>query len=81
MPPKIARLAALGAFGVCAALVVIYLYVAYISRHTSRGGMLPSMTAVAWMATALVALALIGVHVYIAKQLLYIANGDEPREI
>lgn len=81
MPPKIARLAALGAFGVCAVLIVIYAYVAYLSRHTPQGGMLLSMSFVAWIATALVALALIGVHVYVAKQLFYIANGDEPREI
>jgi hypothetical protein len=81
MPPKFARLAAFGAFGVCALLIVIYAYVAWLSRHTSLGGMLPVMSVVAWIATGLVALALIGVHVYVARQLFYIANGDEPREI
>jgi hypothetical protein len=81
MPPRFARLAAFGAFGVCAVLIVIYAYVAWISRHTSLGGMLPSMSAVAWISTALITLALIGVHVYVARQLFYIAKGDEPREI
>jgi hypothetical protein len=81
MPPKFARLAAFGAFGVCAVLIVIYAYVAWLSRHTSLGGMLPTMSVVAWISTGLVVLALIGVHVYVARELFYIANGDEPREI
>ena len=41
MPPKIARLAGLGAFGACAAFVALYLLIAYISRHTPTGGMMP----------------------------------------
>jgi hypothetical protein len=76
MPPKIARLAGLGAFGACAGFLALYLYVAYISRHTATGGMMPALSVVTWISVGLVVLALIGLHVVIAKQLLSLARGD-----
>jgi hypothetical protein len=76
MPPKIARLAGLGAFGACAAFLALYAYVAYISRHTPTGGMMPVLSAVTWISVGLVVLALIGVHVVLAKQLLALARGS-----
>jgi hypothetical protein len=75
MPPKIARLAGLGAFGACAAFVALYAYVAWISRHTATGGMMPALSAVTWISLALVIVALIAVHVAIGKQLLRVAEG------
>lgn len=81
MPPKIARLAGLGAFGACAGFVALFAYVAYISRHTSTGGMMPALSGVVWISLGLVVLALIAVHVAIAKQLLYIGNGGGPRGV
>jgi hypothetical protein len=81
MPPKIARLAGLGAFGACAGFVALFAYVAYISRHTSTGGMMPALSGVVWISIGLVVLALIAVHVAIAKQLLYIGNGGGPRGV
>jgi hypothetical protein len=76
MPPKIARLAGLGALGACAAFVALFAYVAYISRpHPPVGGMMPALSAVAWISLALVVLALIGVHVLIGRQLLDLARG------
>jgi hypothetical protein len=81
MPPKIARLAGLGAWGACVLFVVVYAYVAFLSRHTSTGGITPALSAVTWIAVGLVALALIGVHVYVARQLRYISQGDAPREV
>ena len=81
MPPKIARLAGLGAFGACAAFIAIFAYVAYISRHTPTGGMMPALSAVSWISVGLVVLALIGVHVVIAKQLLYIGKGGGARPL
>ncbi len=75
MPPKIARLAGLGAFGACAGFVALYVYVAYISRHTPTGGMMPVLSVVTWISVGLVLLALIGVHVVVAKQLLALARG------
>jgi hypothetical protein len=76
-----ARLAGLGAFGACALFVLIFLYVAWISRHTATGGMMPVLSAVTWISLALVVAGLIAVHIAIAKQLLYIANRGGPRGV
>ena len=75
MPPKIARLAGLGAFGACAFFVALYAYVAWISRHTPTGGMMMSLSVVTWISLALVVIALIAVHVAIGKQLMQVAEG------
>jgi hypothetical protein len=80
MPPKIAKLAGLGAFGACAAFLALFAYVAFISRHTATGGMMPALSAVAWISMGLVVLSLIGVHILIGKQLLLLAKG-EPRDV
>jgi hypothetical protein len=79
MPPKIARLAGRGAHGAGALFVALYAYVAYISRHTATGGMMPALSAVTWISLALVVLALIAVHVVIGKQLLQLAEGRPGR--
>ena len=63
MPPKIARLAGLGAFGACAGFIALYGFVAYISRHTPTGGMTPALSAVTWISLGLVVLALIALHI------------------
>ena len=81
MPPKIARLAGLGAYGACALFIAIFAYVAYLSRHTTTGGMLTGLSVVTWISLALVVVALIAVHVAIARQLLYIAGGGGPRSV
>jgi hypothetical protein len=80
MSPRIARLAGLGAFGACAFFVALYAYVAYISRHTSTGGMMPELSVVTWISLALVVVALIAVHVAIGKQLMQVADG-RPRSV
>ncbi len=80
MPPKIAKLAGLGAYGACAAFIALYAFVAYISRHTPAGGMMPALSAVTWISLALVVLALIAVHVVLGKQLLQLAEG-RPRGV
>jgi TRAP-type C4-dicarboxylate transport system permease small subunit len=76
MPPKIARLAALGALGACAGFVALFVYVSYISRHTTTGGMMPVLSVVTWISVGLVVLALIGLHVVLARQLLSLSRGD-----
>jgi hypothetical protein len=76
MPPRIARLAGLGAFGACGAFVALYAYVSYVSRHTATGGMMPVLSVVTWISVGLVVLALIGLHVVIAKRLLSLSRGD-----
>jgi hypothetical protein len=81
MSPKIARLAGLGAFGACGLFVLIYAYVAYLSRHTTTGGMMTSLSVVTWIALALVVLGLIAAHIPLGKQLLDIANGRGARGV
>jgi TRAP-type C4-dicarboxylate transport system permease small subunit len=81
MPPKIARLAGLGALAACGAFAALFAYVAYISRHTATGGMMPALSAVSWISLGLVVLGLIAVHIAIGKQLLYIGRGGGPRSV
>jgi hypothetical protein len=81
MPPKIARLAGLGAFGAIGVFVLLFAYIFYISRHTASGGMMPALSAVTWISLTLVLVALIAVHVVLGRQLLYIASNRGPREV
>jgi len=81
MPPKIARLAGLGALGACVGFLALFVYVAYLSRHTATGGMMPALSAVSWISLGLVVLALIAVHVAISRQLLYLGRGGGPRQV
>lgn len=75
MPPKIARLIGMGAFGACALFVALFAYVAFLSRHTATGGMMPALSAVVWISLGIVVLALIAVHVVLGKQLMQLAEG------
>ena len=81
MSPRIARLAGLGAYGACALFIAIFAYVAFISRHTTTGGMMPVLSVVTWISVGLVVIALIAVHIAIAKQLLYLAGGGGARSV
>jgi hypothetical protein len=75
MPPQIARLAGLGAFAACGGFVALFGLIAYVSRHTPTGGMMPVLSWVTWISLSIVVLALIVVHVYVGKQLLELAKG------
>lgn len=75
MPPKIARLAGLGAFAAGAGLALLYLFLAYISRPTSRGGIDSINAVVTWISLGGMFLALIGAHVLIGRRLLAMARG------
>lgn len=79
MPPKIAKLAGLGAFGACAGLLAIYLLLVVITRPSPRGGMDSVNAAVAWISLGGLFLALIVVHVAIGRQLLRLARGANVR--
>jgi hypothetical protein len=71
----------LGVLAACGAFIALFAYVAYISRHTTTGGMMPALSAVSWISLGLVVLALIAVHVAIGRQLLYVGRGGGPREL
>jgi membrane associated rhomboid family serine protease len=79
MPPKIARLAGLGAFGACAGLLALYLLLIYVTRPSTRGGIDLINAAVVWIALGGLFAALIIVHVVIGKQLLRLAQGADVR--
>ncbi|HMA23392.1 MAG: hypothetical protein ACM37U_08190 [Gemmatimonas sp.] len=81
MPPKIARLAGLGALAASGAFIALFAFVAYLSRRTPTGGMMPALSAVSWISLGLVVLALVVVHVAISKQLLYLGRGGGPRPV
>jgi len=75
MPPKIARLAGLGAFGAIAAFCALFALLVWVSAHPANGGITQALSTVAWIALAIVFAALIGVHVYFGKQLLRLSEN------
>lgn len=79
MPPKIARLAGLGAYGACAGIAAIFALFVYITRPTGSAGLDAPERFVAWFAVAGVLLALAVVHVAIGRQLLTLAKGESQR--
>jgi hypothetical protein len=81
MPPKIARLAGLGAFGACAGFIALFALIAWVSRPTPTGGMMPVLSIVTWISVGLVVVSLIAVHIAIGKQLLYLGKGGGPRGV
>jgi hypothetical protein len=75
MPPRIARLAGLGAFTACAGFALLYALLLYVTRPTPRGGIDPTNAVVTWIALGGVFAALIGAHVLIGRRLLEVAKG------
>ena len=76
MSKKFTKLAGLGAFGASLGFVALFGFVAYISRHTSTGGMTPILSIVTWISVGLVVISLIAVHVAIGRQLLSLDRGE-----
>jgi hypothetical protein len=76
MPPKIAKLAGLGAFAACGGIAALYLLFVYGTRPAQSAGMDGTLRFIAWLSVAGVLLALLGVHVVIGRQLLAIARGE-----
>lgn len=77
MPPKVARLAGLGAYAACVGLGLLYLLLVYVTRPTPRGGIDPINAVVTWIALGGVFVALIGAHFVIGRRLLEVARGVE----
>jgi hypothetical protein len=75
MPPRIARLAALGAFAAGAGLTLLFLLLAYVSRPTSRGGIDSVNATLTWISLGGMFAALIAAHVLIGRRLLEAARG------
>ena len=81
MPPKIAKLMGLGAFGAIAGMIAIYLFVAWLSAPSKTGGMMMSLSVVTWISLGIVILGMIASHVNLALQLLAIAKGKGAKPI
>jgi hypothetical protein len=76
MPPKIARLAGLGAFAACGGIAALFLLFVYGTRPDPSAGMDGTSRFIAWLSVAGVLLALLGVHVLIGRQLFALARGE-----
>jgi hypothetical protein len=81
MPPKIARLAGLGAFGACAGMLALLAALIFLTRSTPLGGMMPALSFLTWISLAVVFIALIIVHIAIGKQLLHIGKDGGPTRV
>lgn len=79
MPPRIARLAGLGAFAACGGIAAVFALFVYITRPTPTAGLDAPERFVAWFAVAGVLLALLVVHYVLGRQLLVLARGESQR--
>jgi hypothetical protein len=74
MPPRIAKLLGLGAFGAIGFFVLLFAYVAWLSAPSHTGWMQPVLSWVSWISLAMVFLAIIGTHVFLGRQLLALSR-------
>ena len=79
MPPKIARLAGLGAFAACGGIAALFALFVYATRPTPSSGLDSTERFMAWFTVAGVLLALLGVHIVIGRQLLAMSSGRPQR--
>ena len=76
MPPRIAKLAGLGAFAASLGILGMYLLFVYGTRPTATAGMDSTLRFIAWFSVAGVILALVGVHVLFGRQLIALSRGE-----
>ena len=69
-----ARLAAMGAFGVCAGALGLFLLLAFSSRPTPLGGIDQTQAILSWISLAVPFALIIGAHVVYARVLLNYAR-------
>ena len=75
MPPRIAKLAGLGAFAACGGIAALYVLFVYVTRPAATAGMDPALRFLSWFTVAGVLLALLAVHVVLGRQLLALSRG------
>ena len=76
MPPKIAKLAGLGAFAACGGIAALFMLFVYGTRPVPTAGMDGTLRFISWLSVAGVLLALLAVHVVIGRQLFALARGE-----
>ncbi|MFL5578101.1 MAG: hypothetical protein ACJ79S_19290 [Gemmatimonadaceae bacterium] len=73
---NMAKLGALGAVGAAIGVLLIYLFLVWVTRsQTLTGGMDPIQQTVTWIATAIPALLIAAANLAIARQLWASGNG------
>jgi len=74
MPPRIAKFAALGAFGAVGLFLLIYAVIVVAAVPRQTGGIDWIEATVTWISVGLAVLALIAVHLVIARGLFELAR-------
>lgn len=75
MPPRIAKLVALGAFGAVALFVFIFVVIAIAATPRRTGGIDITQAVVTWISVGIAVLGLIGLHIVLARGLLDYSRG------
>ena len=79
MPPKIAKLAGLGAFGACLGIAGVYALFVFITLPGGSPGLDPTLRFLSWFTVAGVILAVLGIHVMLGRRLLALSKGEAER--
>ncbi len=79
MPPRIAKLAGLGAFGACGGIVAVFALFVYGTSGSGSPGLDAPERFLAQFAVGGVLLALLGVHLVLARRLLALSRGVPER--
>ena len=69
-----ARIAALGALGVCAGAFGLYLFIAFFTRSVPLGGIDQTQALLAWISLAIPFALIIGAHLIYARVLMKYAK-------
>ena len=69
-----ARMAALGALGVCAGALGLYVFVAFFTRSVPLGGIDRTQSLLAWISLAIPFALIIGAHLVYARVLMKYAK-------
>jgi hypothetical protein len=81
MPPRLAKLAGLDAFGAIALFVALFALIAYVSFPRDGGGIDSTLAAVTWISIGLVIVAMVALHIVLGRQLMELGSErDGERE-
>ena len=75
MPPRMAKFAALGAFGAVALFIFIFVVIAIAAAPRRTGGIDTIQAVVTWISVGIAVLGLIGAHIVLARGLLAYSRG------
>lgn len=79
MPPRIAKLAGLGAFGACGGIVAVYALFLYGTSASGSPGLDSPERFLSQFTVGGLLLAVVGVHVILARRLMALSRGTPER--